>query len=112
MYAERYLTERISWRPGRRGGESAAGERTGAGVMPYLGHGGEYRRRTRSSRRSISAHQLLLTVVIVLTIAVIVGMVLRGDPGPALGVDEWAAPSARAASSVLPRADLVAAEQP
>jgi hypothetical protein len=53
--------------------------------LPNLGRSGQYRRE----RRSISGHKLLLAVAIVLAIAVTVGMVLRGDPGPGLGVDEW-----------------------
>jgi hypothetical protein len=37
-------------------------------------------------RRSISPHKLLSAVVIVLAISATVGAVLRGDPGPSLGM--------------------------
>jgi hypothetical protein len=37
------------------------------------------------ARRSIGAHTLLSVVAIVLAVAVTVGAVLRGDPGPCLG---------------------------
>lgn len=37
------------------------------------------------AKRTISAHKLLLAVAVVLAIAVTVGAVLRGDPGPCLG---------------------------
>jgi hypothetical protein len=63
--------------------------------LPNLGHGGDYRRGRHSRRRSISAHKLLLAIAIVLAIAVTVGAVLRGDPGPSLGMsDDWSASSA------------------
>jgi hypothetical protein len=52
-------------------------------------YGREYRRRSRLT----SGYKLLLAVAIVLAIWVLVGMVLRGDPGPGLGVDEWNVPS-------------------
>jgi len=38
------------------------------------------------ARRSMSAHKLLSAVAIVLAIAVTLGAVLRGDPGPCLGM--------------------------
>lgn len=38
------------------------------------------------ARRSTSAHKLLLAIAIVLAIAATVGAVLRGDPGPCLGM--------------------------
>jgi hypothetical protein len=61
--------------------------------LPKLGDDGDYRPRRR---RSISAHDPLLAVAIVLAIAVTVGAVFRGDPGPSLGMsdEEWSAPSA------------------
>jgi len=58
--------------------------------MSPLNCGGDY----RWGRRSLSGHKLLLAAAIVLAIAVAVVDVLRGDPGPGLGVDEWSAPSA------------------
>jgi hypothetical protein len=58
--------------------------------MLSLGHGSEYRR----GRRSINTRNLLSAVAIVLAIAVTVGAVLRGDPGPALGMSDWSAQSA------------------
>jgi hypothetical protein len=38
------------------------------------------------ARRPISAHKALSTAAIALAIAVLVGAVLRGDPGPCLGM--------------------------
>jgi hypothetical protein len=54
------------------------------------GNGTEY----RGQGQSLSAHNFLVTVAIILAMGVLVGMVLRGDPGPALGMDEWNAPNA------------------
>ena len=58
--------------------------------MPPRNFGGAY----RWGRRSLSGHNLLLAVAIVLAVAVAVADVLRGDPGPGLGVDEWSRPRA------------------
>jgi hypothetical protein len=58
--------------------------------MTPLGYGREYHRE----RRSMGAQKLLVAVAIVLAIAVTVGMILRGDPGPALGMSEWSDASA------------------
>jgi hypothetical protein len=43
------------------------------------------RSRPYRRRRSMSAHKLASALAIVLAIAVTVGAVLRGDPGPCLG---------------------------
>jgi len=62
-----------------------AGERVQK-QLPILRHAGECRPARPARQRRISAYELLRAVAIALAIAVLVGAVLRGDPGPCLGV--------------------------
>lgn len=64
----------------RQGGERVQKQ------LSILRRRGEYRRGRRARQRPISAYELLRVVAVMLAIAVLVGAVLRGDPGPCLGM--------------------------